>query len=624
MTDQRGRFNLQDLNPGSYLLALNKPGYQIQFARVDSRLLALLQIRLTRDVSILGAARSTDPDSMDWVLRLPRSDVLKEERPAATMPSDLQLGEGREPPVAGSVPGGVVAELGAGRMPVSADVSQWYGSTLSGVAGNPGAPESTERTTALRVSGDILGRGNWEMRGVAQSRSLNSNGNDALAIGGEARDLGASRLRLAMHYDLSADDSVQVQARFDRDHFRSEGGLPVAAPPNQEVRTVGYQANWTRRMGEGNGLDLAMGFLEAQARIPEVPLEGGEVTPGADEFNDWHWNAGAGYQIQLPKEHRLSLLARSRIYNSEQREEGWILAPIRCDLSMLEAGQRGWSLSFLVEDSWKVSQPVSLLLGLETHLVESLERTVILVPRVGARREGASSSMQGWILVRANSSGVQDNGASTGSQGAESGPLGYHAEILRRFAGEWVLRGHVERNPLGAEEIAGRTGSTNPSSLETILLVDPSAWSRELGLAVSKNLRGIEGSLESDHGRIVGRMANALSDAPVQALEDGTVRYLALRATANVLKTNTQFRLNYTRLAGPDLSIAPAISSRASRVDLVVLQPISFVSNRGAGSWRVLFGYQGSSREALLNAAGAEPTVPEKIHRFSGGVGVSF
>ena len=228
MTDQRGRFNLQDLNPGSYLLALNKPGYQIQFARADTRLLALLQIRLTRDVSTLGSARSTDPDSMDWVLRLPRSDVLKEERPAATMPSDLQLGEGREPPVAGSVPGGVVAELGAGRMPVSADVSQWYGSTLSGVAGNPGAPESTERTTALQVSGDILGRGNWEMRGVAQSRSLNSNGNDALAIGGEARDLGASRLRLAMHYDLSADDSVQVQARFDRRRHQA-GNTPAKA-----------------------------------------------------------------------------------------------------------------------------------------------------------------------------------------------------------------------------------------------------------------------------------------------------------------------------------------------------------------------------------------------------------
>jgi hypothetical protein len=62
----------------------------------------------------------------------------------------------------------------------------------------------------------------------------------------------------------------------------------------------------------------------------------------------------------------------------------------------------------------------------------------------------------------------------------------------------------------------------------------------------------------------------------------------------------------------------------SSRVDLVVLQPIPFVSNRGAGSWRILFGFQSLSRDLGSGADSPDNPSPEKINRFSGGVGVSF
>ncbi|HEV8374982.1 MAG TPA: carboxypeptidase-like regulatory domain-containing protein, partial [Candidatus Polarisedimenticolia bacterium] len=79
-TDERGRFELKDLAPGGYFLALNKPGYQIQLAQANTRLLSLLRIRMTPDSSRVPENISP-AGSMDWVLRLPKSDVLKEERP---------------------------------------------------------------------------------------------------------------------------------------------------------------------------------------------------------------------------------------------------------------------------------------------------------------------------------------------------------------------------------------------------------------------------------------------------------------------------------------------------------------------------------------------------------------
>jgi hypothetical protein len=89
-------------------------------------------------------------------------------------------------------------------------------------------------------------------------------------------------------------------------------------------------------------------------------------------------------------------------------------------------------------------------------------------------------------------------------------------------------------------------------------------------------------------------------------------------------ETDTQVRLDYTRLAGTEVDETAGTTLSTSRVDLVILQPIPFVSNRGAGAWRILFGFQSLSRGPVSGTETLENVMPEKINRFSGGVGVSF
>jgi hypothetical protein len=619
-TDDRGRFSLEGIGPGNFLLALNKPRFPIRLAQANSRLLSLLQIRLGPEL-IPSAGEGSPGDSMDWVLRLPRTDIMKEEEPQ--VPERVGADEGGFGKAGFGEPGSRPSALESSRLPVSGEVRQWYTSSLAGIGGSPETSGSTGRATTVHVTGDLLGRGDWEVRGLTETLSTEGVGD---VFGGSGSDQGANRLRLAMRYHVSAEDSLQVQARLDRDRYRLDGESEAPGLSNQAVRTLGYQANWTRSMGKESGLEVATGFLHAQARVPWDIDAGTGAVDSRDELRDWHWNARAGYHLQLPRAHRLSLAAQTRVYRNDLRDAGWLLTPIRADLSMLDTGQRGWGLSLSGEDSWQLSQPLSLILGLDTHVSEGLDRNLILVPRIGARREGDQSTLQGWILIRTENLGSMESrqGGTSGRGSAQSETLGFRAEIVQRFQGSWVVSGHVERNPLGAPAVLGQSGTVDSSTPEVMLVTDPGAWSQEAGFSVSKSLKGVEGSLESDHGRVMGRMAGGLTEAPVVFLGDGGVRYLALKVSAKVQKSDTQVRLDYTRLADMEADETAAATLNASRVDLLVLQPIPFVSNRGAGSWRILFGFQSLSRGQGSVAETLENSMPEKINRFSGGVGVSF
>ena len=603
-SDLKGRFSLEGLPAGSYILALSKPGYRIQLAQANSALLSLLSIHLAPAEGVdVPQAQS---GAMDWVLRLPVSDVLKEEdtEPASSTASSPD-------PVG---PGILAAQLAAGhRLPVRADLNQWYTSSLAALGAGAGSPESTGRSTELTVGGELQGRGNWELQGLA--RSLSTEGSVTPQAGRET-DEGSNRLKVAMNYRLTPADAIQFQARFDRDRYHSEGSLADPAAAAQEVRTLGYAANYTRKVNDDHRWRVGTDLLRAEARVPQA-IDGPLTGAAANDLTDWRWSAAADYQASLPRDHRLSVAARTRIYRYEMRDEGWAVAPIQAGASRTESGDKGWSLSFSGEDSWKLAGPVQLLLGLETHVSESWGKSVLLIPRLGARRESAWSLVQGWILVRTDGGGPEgeiERGDSSNS------PLGYHAEIARRFDGDWVVRGHVQRNALMSGDLGVPADSAAPQRVPIAVLADPDAWSQEIGFSVTKDLRGVRGTLESDGGRVVGRVGGTLSEAPVLVLAEGSTRYLALRASADILKTDTRLHFDYTKLEGSDVPGAEV----SSQIDLIVFQPISIVSNRGVGSWRLLFGYQG-----LTRAGGPQDPLPradasEKVHRFSGGVGVTF
>ncbi len=622
LTDERGRFRLSGLEPGRYFLALNKPGYQVLMAQVNSRWISRLTLTLIPGAAVPGPPPATQGGSMDWVLRVPRSDLLKEIRPGDPVAAAAGAPDAPEDGRSESPEGGPAV---LARLPFNGEVEQWFTTDPSFAGGGSDLGSSSGRTTSLRLDGDLLGRGNWQVGGIMGSLST---GAGQGSPGGGERDEGAGRLRVAMNYDLSPEDSVRFHARYDQDSFRDGTSAVSAIPPVQEVRTLGYQAGWVRKMDEGAGLEMKVGFLEALGRGPGDG-SGPGTAAGSDTDNllqDRRWDAGALYGFNLSPEHRFLLRAATRVYNYGDRSEGWILVPIQSDVTLAETGQRGWSVSVSGEDAWKISDPLSIIVGLDYHRAESEGGFSAVVPRLGARRESDRSLIQGQILFRLDGPAPAFFGspAESGPAPAQESCVGYRAEVLRRLGGTWTVSGHAERNPLGPEVVDGWTDSRDPTAAGALLLADASSVTEELGLEVSKKLKGVKGTLGTDQGRVRGRVTAHLDGAPIEILGPGEIRYLTLKASASVSETDTEVRLDYSRLDGLDSGLTAGDSGQASRFDVRVLQLIPFLGKRLPADWRVLVAYQSLYRDS----AGAPETggglSPERVRRLSGGVGVRF
>ncbi len=476
----------------------------------------------------------------------------------------------------------------------------------------------------MRFDGDLLGRGNWRVGGILGT--LSTGEGPASSAAGE-RDEGAGRLRVAMDYELGPEDSIRFRARYDRDRFRSDSPAGRLIPAEQEVRTLGYQAGWIRKMDHGGGLEMSMGFVQALGRTPG-DFPGPDPLPGSEGdrlLQDRLWNAGAHYGVNVSREHRVLVRARTRFYRYEQRNDGWVLAPVHPDLSSQEAGERGWSVSLSGEDAWKISDPLSLTLGLDYHRAGSPELFSTFVPRLGARLEGKQSVIQGQVLFRLDMpEAIYGGPRAAGSAPSGGGSLGYQAEILHRLGRSWTVAGHAERNPLDPEEGYGWLDPGGVADPGGLLLADPASVTEEIGIQISKKLRGVEGTLGTDQGRVRGWVAVRLDGAPIRMLGEGDVRYVTMKASASVPRSETEVRFDYRRLYGLETFPGFGEPCRAARFDLTVLQQIPLLGKRLPADWRVLLAYQTLTRDESDPGEATTDLSPEKVRRLSGGVGVKF
>jgi hypothetical protein len=389
---------------------------------------------------------------------------------------------------------------------------------------------------------------------------------------------------------------------------------------------MGYRADWVRSLEEGKGLEMNVGFLQAEGRHP---LAAAEVVPVSDleeDIQDRRWDAGARYGFNVSTEHRVNVRAQTRFYRYGLRDEGWVLVPFQAERFRPEGTDRGWALSFSGEDAWRISAPLSVSIGVDYHRSQGGWPVSAVVPRLGARREGERVIVQGQILLRMESSPSSDPARDSATEAAGGGPasLGYRAEILQRVGSSWTISGHAERNPSYDDPERSWSHPHGPADPGELLLTDPSSWVEEVGVKVTKRLRGLEGTLGTDSGRVRGRLSARLDGAPILFLVNGEVRYLTLRASAFVSKTDTEVRFDYRRLDGLEVSAPSGDLYQASRVDLSFLQQVPFAGKRFPADWRVLLAYQTLSREGVDSVqAGGEPW-PERIHRISGGLGVKF
>src|SRR5262249_8408307 len=129
--------------------------------------------------------------------------------------------------------------------------------------------------------------------------------------------------------------------------------------------TLGYVANWSRSEARDRGLEMMVGFAQADGSIPvegDAPSQG--LANAGDSLRDRRWNVGARYMFHPRADHQVSVRACTRLSQID-KPDCWILAPVQADFSMPSSGPRGWSMSLSGEDAWTVTEPLRLILGLD-------------------------------------------------------------------------------------------------------------------------------------------------------------------------------------------------------------------------------------------------------------------
>jgi hypothetical protein len=203
--------------------------------------------------------------------------------------------------------------------------------------------------------------------------------------------------------------------------------------------------------------------------------------------------------------------------------------------------------------------------------------------------------------------------------------LGYRAEVLDRLGTSWTVSGHAERNPLGSEASADVwKDPASPGNPAGLLLTDPASVTDEVGVRITKRIKGVEGALGTDQGKVRGRLAARLDGAPIQFLGQGEVRYVSLNASASLPRTDTEIRVNYHRLDGLESASLSGDPYQASRFDLSLLQQLPFLGRRMPADWRVLLAYQTLIRNDEGSPDFPAGPSPERVRRLSGGIGVKF
>jgi hypothetical protein len=277
------------------------------------------------------------------------------------------------------------------------------------------------------------------------------------------------------------------------------------------------------------------------------------------------------------------------------------------------------------EDSWQISDPLSLTLGFDYHWFDSFRRFNTVIPRVGAKRAWDRTVVQGVLRFRVDDGFETYSPGSTVAAPEDRLPIGYRAEVQQQLGESWMLGGHLERNPFqfGSETVSWET-SDNPLDPSPLFVVDPTATIQEVGITLSKNFKNLHGSLSSEHGRVSGRFATAMGESPIQVMTEGEIRYLAFQAAALVQRTETEVRVDYRLLREAAALTERQDPQESSQFDLIVLQDIPLLGKGGLMDWRILFACQSLNREVASSAMlGATPS-SERIRRISGGVGVSF
>ncbi len=621
------------LPAGRYRVAAFKTGYEVNLTEVNTLVRASLEVRLREVASvILGDLPVGTPGQnlgLDWILRRPASDALRQTGASVTASGAPVTDE------AAAVPAGTTAPAPSGWLqallePIDGEFVQHFSGAdpLEGDGANLG--DATGRSTSLALRGAIGDQGTWRFDGLTR-KSL-----DGAADGAARQGRRADRLVLGMDYHLGPADELRSEVHYGTSRYVVDPGGETVNATDQEQRTVGFRSRWDRTLGSAAALYVDGSYFETGVRTPE-----GERSPfaslpgtgdGTNRVTDRSWLATAGVTLEAG-DHRLDFGLRTKRYRYEERDRGVLLYSLYDAPTLTEPGEHGNAMSLFGSDDWRLAPRYALNYGVRYHSDLSAGNAYF-VPRVGmtfdpADREG--TRVRSMVLFRLDDPGLSALYATSAERRAarqrDIGRLGYMVQVERRPQDSLQVAATLSYRPFEEGVGGDQEGTLVPGAWGDALLflTDGVAGRRELEVELRRRFGHFSGSLSGSIGRVEGRLTPAVEEAPVQFLSLGEVRYYLTRLQALYGPTDTELQIDFRRVQGQGGGEGGAEPGGLDyrRVDLVVYQDLPWLRNASNARFKVLMAYQGILYDSLYDGSGGD-VGSGATSRVTGGVDISF
>jgi hypothetical protein len=637
---------------GRYRVAASKPGYDVTLTEVNTLARPRLELRLRRASRLilgdLPAGSEAGDRVIDWVLRRPSGDVLRDQEAGLAPPSGEEAGAagggagadetGTGGPAAG---GAALAAQGSARpaarlLALMQPLQGEFGHRFSGaglLGGDPGAGGSSGRSTTLALRGPLGGQGTWRFDGQSgRSHAAFTDG------GGARQGRRADRMELGMDYRLGPEDDLKAEFRYDTGRYAVDLDGATVNATDQEQRTVGFRSRWDRRLRGSALLYVDGAYFETgvttpgDGRSPFAALAGDPS--GRDRVTDRSWLATSGLTFRAGN-HALDFGLRTKKYRYELRDRGVLLYSLEDAPTLTEPGERGNAMSLYGDDDWRLAERAVLSYGLRYHSNLSLGHAYF-VPRVGMTLEPAGpggTRIRSMMMVRLDDPGLSSLYSTAADRRSpeprDVGRLGYALGIERRPDDRLHVKATLSYTPF--EEGFGGDATRDPAPMAAwgdalLLLSDGAAGRHALEVELGRRFGPLRGTLAGSVGRVEGRLTPAFEEAPVQILSMGEARYLLTRLRAEYAPTDTEVQIDYRRVEGGHAPAGASFDGGAldyRRFDVVVFQDLSRLASTANARLRVLLAYQGLLYGSLYDGPGGT-AASGTTSRVSGGVDIRF
>ncbi len=541
-TNEKGQYTLERLSAGSYKVAAAKNGYLTKIEDVSVQKEASLNLTLNPIAGEKGAQgdASTLPDTLDWIRRIPKKDVLKETDAATVV-------EGKDD--TDQVSQEALARFNFATLdniPVRIELKQVASKDFT----TSEMENSSEKknTTELSLSGRIGPDCEVEMEGFKSRWKESSSEN--LLLDSLKRD--AELIGVTGKYDFGEWGTLGFETFYGKDDLNIKKGETASFNPlESSQKEWGYAAGWKKKIDADMAFNIHFAHFGQQFSgddpFPEMYESSDKLLISHQEVN-----AAGNFQVQILNDHTIDVGIKTQFYSTS--DPLFRILSQRTRQSYYGFGEMGRHISFYGRDSWKVFNPVTISFGFNYYNFYYENGVQAITPVVAMEyRSESGTTLKTELSYIIDATRTEENSSEL--------PLMHLLENGRRER-DVSCTVNLKRDLKDGSSITTRFSYTPLLLLSrdndvtgmmwddiSLYITDGNASSKRAGAFVEKKFKSLNGGIGLDYGEIEGTFSSLLpDDLPLQVFREGNLDYLLAMIRAYCSETDTELAVKYRRV----------------------------------------------------------------------------